>query len=150
VRVPPLFEGTPRAVPDTERILRTINNIVRFLLFQASLPPAYWADTLHTATYLLNRHPTKTLAARTPYLALHGTPHPMIVYACSDALVILTCYPPPPISSRPAPLYVSSLVTPRIIKVIGVLIFTLIGSLCPDMLCSMVVLSLHRHVHVSG
>jgi histone deacetylase 1/2 len=57
-----------------ERILRTINNIVRSLLFQASLPPAYWADTLHTATYLLNHHPTKILAGRTPYLALHGTP----------------------------------------------------------------------------
>jgi hypothetical protein len=35
-----------------ERILRTINNIVWSLLFQASLPPVYWADSLHTATYL--------------------------------------------------------------------------------------------------
>jgi hypothetical protein len=56
-----------------ERTLRTINNIVRSLLFQASLPPVYWADSLHTATYLLNRHPTKTLDGRTPHFALHGT-----------------------------------------------------------------------------
>ena len=56
-----------------ERILRTINNIVRSLLFQASLPPVYWADSLHTATYLLNRHPTKTLDGHTPFFALHGT-----------------------------------------------------------------------------
>jgi hypothetical protein len=72
-----------------ERILRTINNIVRSLLFQASLSPAYWADTLHTATYLLNRHPTKTLAGRTPYLALFGTPPSyghLRVFGCA-------CYP---------------------------------------------------------
>jgi hypothetical protein len=50
-----------------------INNIVRSLLFQASLPPVYWADSLHTATYLLNRHPTKTLDGHTPFFALHGT-----------------------------------------------------------------------------
>ena len=56
-----------------ERALRTINNIVRSLLFQASLRPVYWVDSLHTATYLLNRHPTKTLDGRTPYFALYGT-----------------------------------------------------------------------------
>jgi hypothetical protein len=56
-----------------ERILRTINNIMRSLLFQASLPPVYWADSLHTATYLLNCHPTKTLDGHTPFFALHGT-----------------------------------------------------------------------------
>jgi histone deacetylase 1/2 len=42
-----------------ECTLRTINNIVRYLLFQASLPLVYWVDSLHTATYLLNRHPQK-------------------------------------------------------------------------------------------
>ena len=56
-----------------ERTLRTVNNIMRSLLFQASLPPVYWADSLHTATYLLNRHPTKTLDGRTPFFALYGT-----------------------------------------------------------------------------
>ena len=58
-----------------ERALHTINNILRTLLFQGSLPPVYWADTLHTATYLFNRHPTKTLDGRTPFFALYGT-HP--------------------------------------------------------------------------
>jgi hypothetical protein len=56
-----------------ERTFRTINNIVRSLLFQASIPPVYWADSLHTATYLLNRHPTKTLSGLTPFFALTGT-----------------------------------------------------------------------------
>ena len=46
---------------------------MRSLLFQASLPPVYWADSLHTATYLLNRHPTKSLDGRTPFFALYGT-----------------------------------------------------------------------------
>jgi len=56
-----------------ERTLRTVNNIVWSLLFQASLPPVYWANSLHTATYLLNRHPTKTLDGRTPFFALYST-----------------------------------------------------------------------------
>ncbi|XP_012699143.1 uncharacterized protein LOC105913792 [Setaria italica] len=56
-----------------ERSLRTINNIMRSLLFQASLPPVYWVEALHTATYLVNRLPTKTLASSTPYTHLHST-----------------------------------------------------------------------------
>ncbi|RLM74346.1 uncharacterized protein C2845_PM15G17920 [Panicum miliaceum] len=56
-----------------EHSLRTINNILRSLLFQASLPPAYWVEALHTATYLVNRLPTKTLAFSTPYSALYST-----------------------------------------------------------------------------
>jgi hypothetical protein len=53
-----------------ERIIRTTNNILRSLLFQASMPPSYWVEALHTATYLFNRHPTKTLASTTPFFAL--------------------------------------------------------------------------------
>ena len=58
-----------------ERALCTINNIVRSLLFQTGLPPVYWADSLLTATYLLNRHPTTTLSGLTLFFALYGT-HP--------------------------------------------------------------------------
>ena len=57
-----------------ERVIRSINNIMRTLLFQASMPPAYWAESLRTATYLFNLHPTKTLQNRTPHQALFGTP----------------------------------------------------------------------------
>ena len=56
-----------------ERIIRTTNNILRSLLFQASMPPSYWVEALHTATYLLNRHPTKTLASATPFFVLFKT-----------------------------------------------------------------------------
>jgi hypothetical protein len=41
-----------------ERMIRTINNVVRSLLFQASVPPRFWAAALSTATYLLNIIPT--------------------------------------------------------------------------------------------
>ena len=58
-----------------ERSLCTINNIMRSLLFQASLPPVYWVEALHTATYLVNRLPTKTLGSLTPCTHLHST-HP--------------------------------------------------------------------------
>lgn len=56
-----------------ERIIRSTNNIMRSHLFQASIPPSYWVEALHAATYLMNRHPTKTLSFSTPYHALYGT-----------------------------------------------------------------------------
>jgi hypothetical protein len=72
-----------------ERIIRSINNVVHTLLFQASIPPTFWAAALGTATYLLNILPTKTLASGTPHFALLGK-HPsyehLRVFGCK-------CYP---------------------------------------------------------
>jgi hypothetical protein len=42
-----------------EHIIRTINNVIRTLLIQASLPGRYWAEGLHTAVYLLNHLPQR-------------------------------------------------------------------------------------------
>jgi hypothetical protein len=56
-----------------ERIIRSVNNVMRSILFQACVPPAYWAEALHTATHLLNILPTKTLNFSTPHFALFGT-----------------------------------------------------------------------------
>ncbi|XP_021306364.1 proline-rich protein 36, partial [Sorghum bicolor] len=72
-----------------ERMIRTVNNVTRTLLIQASMPPTYWADALATATLLLNRLPTKTLHMSTPFFALHGTLpsyHDLRAFGC-------TCYP---------------------------------------------------------
>jgi hypothetical protein len=44
-----------------ERIIHPINNVIRTLLIQASLPGRYWVEGLHTATYLLNRLSTKVI-----------------------------------------------------------------------------------------
>jgi hypothetical protein len=54
-----------------ERVIRSINNIIRTLI-QSSVPPSFWAAALGTATYLLNIIPTKTLALSTPHFALFG------------------------------------------------------------------------------
>jgi transposase InsO family protein len=56
-----------------ERIIRTTNDVIRSLLFQASMPPSYWVEALHTATLLLNILPTKTLDFSTPHSALLGS-----------------------------------------------------------------------------
>ena len=87
-----------------ERIIRSINNVVRSLLFQASMPPSYWAEALSTATLLLNILPTKTLQFSMPHLALYGTPPAydhLRVFGCK-------CYPnlsttaPHKLTPRPA------------------------------------------------
>ncbi|WVZ58080.1 LOW QUALITY PROTEIN: hypothetical protein U9M48_008389 [Paspalum notatum var. saurae] len=72
-----------------ERVLRTVNNIIRSLLFQSHLPPPYWVEALNTATHLFNRHPTKTLQFSTPHHALYGQPPSyshLRVFGCK-------CYP---------------------------------------------------------
>jgi hypothetical protein len=72
-----------------EHSLCTINNILCSLLFQASLPPVYWVEALHTATYLVNQLPTKTLASSTPFFHLHTTTpsyEHLKVFGCA-------CYP---------------------------------------------------------
>ena len=57
-----------------ERMIRTTNDVVRTLLIQASLLPRFWAESLHTATYLLNRLPSTASPAPTPHHALFGNP----------------------------------------------------------------------------
>jgi hypothetical protein len=55
-----------------EHIIRSVNNVIRTLLIQTSLPVRYWAEGLHTATYLLNRLPTTAIQAAC-HLALFGS-----------------------------------------------------------------------------
>jgi hypothetical protein len=63
--------GVCVAVHDS--MIRTTTNMIRCLLFQASLPATYWAEALHTATHLLNRLPSKAVSHPTPHFALYGT-----------------------------------------------------------------------------
>jgi hypothetical protein len=72
-----------------KRIIRSINNVIRTLLIQASLPGRYWAEGLHTATYLLNRLSSKTIQAACPHLALFSSApsyEHLRVFGCA-------CYP---------------------------------------------------------
>lgn len=57
-----------------ERMICTITNMVCSLLFQAHLPPTYWAEALYVATHLINLLPTKTLHNLTPQEVLFCSP----------------------------------------------------------------------------
>ncbi|VFQ62925.1 unnamed protein product [Cuscuta campestris] len=72
-----------------ERTIRTLNNTVRTLLFQANLPPHFWVEALHMATHLFNILPTTTLNNRTPHEVLYRTPHPIHIFASSDVFATL-------------------------------------------------------------
>jgi hypothetical protein len=56
-----------------ERFIRSVNNVICTLLIQASLLRRYWAEGLHTTTYLLNCLPTTTIQTACPHLALFGS-----------------------------------------------------------------------------
>jgi hypothetical protein len=55
-------------------MIRTMTETMRTLLLQASLPTHFWAESLHTSTYLLNRLPSVVCPTPTPHHALFGTP----------------------------------------------------------------------------
>jgi transposase InsO family protein len=50
-----------------ERVLRTLNDGIRTLLLQASIPPNFWPDALAASTYLLSRRPCRPRDNSTPY-----------------------------------------------------------------------------------
>jgi transposase InsO family protein len=54
-----------------ERMILTTNNTIRTLLLQAHLPAHFWAEALHTSTYLLNRLPSTACPA--PLLTRHSS-----------------------------------------------------------------------------
>lgn len=73
-----------------ECMLCTINDIMRSLLFQADLLPAFWIEALHMVACLLNRHPTKPLKFLTPYKSCSALLPHMRIFVCSVVAVILT------------------------------------------------------------
>ncbi|PKU68330.1 Retrovirus-related Pol polyprotein from transposon TNT 1-94 [Dendrobium catenatum] len=64
---------TPEQNGVAERKHRHLLEITRTLLLTASLPQRFWAESLFTANYLINRIPSKSLSYQTPYYKLHGT-----------------------------------------------------------------------------
>lgn len=57
-----------------ERNFFSINNVIRTLLDDASLPPSFWHHALQMATYLLNVLPSKLLSHQSPLEILHQKP----------------------------------------------------------------------------
>ncbi|GKC77175.1 ribonuclease H-like domain-containing protein [Tanacetum coccineum] len=56
----------------SKRMVRTINNLIRTLLFQANLPPTFWVEALNMATHLLNTLPSTAIANDILYTRLYG------------------------------------------------------------------------------
>ncbi|GKB15753.1 ribonuclease H-like domain-containing protein [Tanacetum coccineum] len=54
----------------SERMVRTLNNLIRTLLFQANLPPTFWVEALNMATHLLNILPSTAIDNDIPYTRL--------------------------------------------------------------------------------
>ena len=72
-----------------ERVLRTLNDDIRSLLFQASIPSSFWPDALAASTYLLNRRPCRPRHNAVPFELLFGSPpdyNHLRVFRC-------LCYP---------------------------------------------------------
>ncbi|GKA27172.1 ribonuclease H-like domain-containing protein, partial [Tanacetum coccineum] len=56
----------------SERMLRTITNLIRTLLFQAHIPPSYWVDALNMIAHLLNILPSTVINNEIPFTKLHN------------------------------------------------------------------------------
>ncbi|GJU23831.1 ribonuclease H-like domain-containing protein [Tanacetum coccineum] len=73
----------------SERMLRTINNLIRTLLFQAYIPPSYWVEALNMAAHLLNILPSTAINNEIPFTKLYNktsTYEHLRVFGC-------LCYP---------------------------------------------------------
>ena len=63
---------TPEQNGVSERMNRTLIEMVRSMMSDARLPQRFWAETLSTAVYLRNRSPTKAVVGLTPFEAWTG------------------------------------------------------------------------------
>jgi transposase InsO family protein len=50
-----------------ERVLQTLNDCMRTLLFHSAAPTSFWAEALATATFLVNRRPCRATGTTTPF-----------------------------------------------------------------------------------
>nr|GEV62097.1 ribonuclease H-like domain-containing protein [Tanacetum cinerariifolium] len=73
----------------SERMLRTINNLISTLLFQAYIPSSYWVKALNMAAYLLNILPSTAINNEISFTKLYNqipTYEDLRVFGC-------LCYP---------------------------------------------------------
>ncbi len=63
---------TPQQNGLAERMNRTISVKINCMLIDSGLSPKWWAEALITATYLINRLPTRPLGMKSPYQLYNG------------------------------------------------------------------------------
>ncbi|GJT12783.1 ribonuclease H-like domain-containing protein [Tanacetum coccineum] len=83
----------------SERMLRTINNLIRTLLFQTHIPPSYWVETLNMVAHLLNILPSTAINNEIPFTKLYNqtpTYEHFRVFGC-------LCYPHVDVSHKLEP-----------------------------------------------
>ncbi|GJT49205.1 ribonuclease H-like domain-containing protein [Tanacetum coccineum] len=83
----------------SERMLHTINNLIRTLLFQAHIPPSYWVEALNMAAHLLNILPSTAINNEIPFTKLYNqtpTYEHLRVFGC-------LCYPHADVSHKLEP-----------------------------------------------
>ncbi|GMJ02182.1 hypothetical protein HRI_003887400 [Hibiscus trionum] len=62
---------TPQQNGVAERKNRSLVEMAKSMLKAKCLPKSFWAEAIHTATYVLNRSPTSALIHQTPFEAFH-------------------------------------------------------------------------------
>ncbi|GJV67033.1 ribonuclease H-like domain-containing protein [Tanacetum coccineum] len=87
----------------SERMVRTINNLIRTLLFQANLPPTFWVRAFTMATHLLNILPSTATANDIPYSRLYGKDPNYTLLRIFGCLCYPHVYPPHKLESRATP-----------------------------------------------
>ena len=63
---------SPQQNDVSERKSRTVVEMARCMLMDKKLPLKFWAEAVHTAVYLLNRLPTRSVKEKTPLEAWSG------------------------------------------------------------------------------
>ena len=82
---------TPQQNGITERKNRHLLEVARSLMFTMNVPKCYWGEAVLTATYLINRMPSRSLKFQTPHQVLSQsfpsirimTTLPMKIFGCS-------------------------------------------------------------------
>lgn len=71
-----IHESSPPYTPQmngvSERINRTLVEMIRSMLYDKNCPLQLWGEALRTATYLINLQPKKLLDMKTPFEIWHG------------------------------------------------------------------------------
>ncbi|GKE43785.1 ribonuclease H-like domain-containing protein [Tanacetum coccineum] len=77
----------------SERMVRTINNLIRTLLFQANLPATFWVEALNMVIHLLYILPSTAISNDIPYTRVFGTNPDYTLLSIFGCLCYLLLYP---------------------------------------------------------